>query len=184
MPRHDPPNRVVTDPTPWRYVVGLAVLTLVLLAGGVAMGVGVFVVKFGSAAKAERLERDGVAVEANLTDYQPGRNLSSTVDLEYQYAGRVYRVEVECDDRKRCDPRFSNSLSIKVDPADPTELVTALGVTDDSTRFLDAWVRLVYAAILIGLGVVGAVLSQSLYRQARTERRLAAQRDSRPQPEP
>lgn len=182
MVRHDPPNRVVTDPTPWRYVVLVALLSVVLLGGGVAMAVGVVVVKAGSAAKAERLGRDGVEVRAVLSGYRAGRKLSSTVWLNYEYAGRTHRVRVECDDRQMCDPARSYSLPIRVDPANPDDLVTTLGVTDDSTSWLDSWARLVHAAIVIAVGVVSALLWRGMHRQAREERRLASRRRS-PEPE-
>jgi hypothetical protein len=186
MPRHDPPNRLEPEPAPapWRYVVVVAALTLALLPAGVAMGVGVFVVKFGSAAKAQYLERDGVAVEAILTDYRHGRRLSSTVWLKYEYAGSVHRVQVECDDRELCDPQYSRSMPIRVDPANPRELVTALGVTDDSTSLLDSWVRLVHAAIFISFGSVGAFCWWKLHRKARQEQWLSASRHRPPQRKP
>ncbi|MEV6345458.1 DUF3592 domain-containing protein [Actinoplanes sp. NPDC051851] len=173
MPRHDPPNRFTAAPTPWRFVVGVAALTLVLLSAGVSMAVGVFVVKFGSAAKAQHLAREGAAVEAVLSGYREGRRLSSTVWLTYEYAGGAYRVQVECDDRERCDPQYSRTLAIRVDPADPGELVTVLGATDDSTSLLNSWVRLVHAAIVIAFGGVGAYLWWQLHRQARAERRTS-----------
>lgn len=185
MPRHDLPNRFALEPAPWRPVIVAAALTLALLAAGVAMGVGVFLVKFGSAAKAQYLEREGVAVEAILTDYRHARRrLSSTVWLNYEYAGNVHRVRVECDDRKRCDPQYIRSMPIRVDPANPRELVTALGVTDDSTSWLDSWFRLVHAAILIGFGGFGAFSWRELHREARRDRRLSASRDRPPPRKP
>ncbi|WP_328469295.1 hypothetical protein OHA21_01445 [Actinoplanes sp. NBC_00393] len=54
-------------------------------------------------------------------------------------------------------------MPITVDPERPTELVTDLGVTEDSTRFLDAWIMLFRGG--------GAFFARVFYRQAQPARR-------------
>ena len=168
MPRPDAPRRFGPPPTVvWRGHLAFALITVALLAVGIGAMVGVFTVKAESAAKVDRLSRVGVPVEANLARYERGRRLSSTVWLHYGYGGTAYRVRVECDDVYRCDPRHSRTLLITVDPANPTDLVTVFGVTDDSTRFLDNWGLLVGASIVTVFGCLSAWLWWMFHRQER-----------------
>jgi hypothetical protein len=177
MPRHDPPNRFA-QPTTWRDYVLAAVIALILLPGGIALTVGVVATKSDSAAKVDRLERQGVAVEAFLSNYRAGRKLSSTVWLQYEYGGGVHRVKVECDKRRLCDPQYTHTMAVTIDPASPDELVTALGVTDTSTRYLDNWGVLFHAAVVLGFGGVSAFVWWLIYREARASRRRQLQRKS------
>jgi hypothetical protein len=146
-----------------------AAIALILLPTGIAVVAGIFVVKSDSAAKIDRIGQKGIVVEALLTNYRHGRRLSSTVWLQYEYAGSVLRVQVECDKRKLCDPRYSRTMPVTIDPAAPRELVTVLGVTDNSTRFLDNWGLLIGASVMLGFGGLSAYLWWVLGRQARVE---------------
>ncbi|WP_127502798.1 DUF3592 domain-containing protein [Actinoplanes solisilvae] len=170
MPRHDAPTRFGPPPTIWRGSFGFAAIALILLTVGIGSIVGILVIKADSTATVERLERVGVPVEANLSRYDRGRRLSSTVWLHYGYGGTAYSAKVECDDVYRCDPQHSRTLPITINPSNPTELVTVFGATQNSARFLDNWGLLIGTSILTAFGSLSAFLFVVLFRQERRER--------------
>ncbi|MFC7529921.1 hypothetical protein [Actinoplanes sp. GCM10030250] len=168
MPRRDPPNRFGEPADPWHAFLPFAVAAVVLISLGLYVLVNVLTIKAGSSAKADRLEKSGVAVEALLTNYHRGRRQSSTVWLQYEYGGVIHRVKVDCDEPPLCDPDRSRTMRILVDPAEPRELVTDLGVTDDSTRYLDSWAFVPWGLMFLAIGGLSTFLSWVFYRQSRT----------------
>nr|WP_296074743.1 DUF3592 domain-containing protein [uncultured Actinoplanes sp.] len=141
-------------------------LGLLAFAGGIA-------VKVSSAAKADRLERSGVAVTATTSDYRKGhRGHTSDLSVHYSYEGRSYRAWTECRPDELCAPsRGVATLELKVDPAQPSEFVTAAGSTDDSRNLLNSW-----KVMFLGLAVtvIGGALGYVLIYQMRWERRRRA----------
>jgi hypothetical protein len=138
-------------------------LGLVAFAGGIS-------VKVSSAAKADRLERSGVAVTATTSDYRKGnRGHTSDLYVHYYHEGRSYRAWTECRPDDLCAPsRGVTTLELKVDPAQPSEFVTAAGSTDDSRNFFNSW-KLMFLGLAVTL--IGGALSYVVISQRRWERR-------------
>jgi hypothetical protein len=78
---------------------------------------------------------------------------------------------VERDVPARCDSSRGHPVPITVNPGRPAELVTDSGVTEDSIRFLDAWIMLFRGSVLLVAGGGGAFPARVCYRQGQTERR-------------
>ncbi|GLY06719.1 hypothetical protein [Actinoplanes sp. NBRC 101535] len=131
-----------------------ALVAVLLIAGGIALAAAVIDFKVDDAAKAERLRREGAPVAATLGHYhRSSRGQSSTVRVQYEYGGQILSTEVACDVRAQCDPeRTTADLPIFVDRASPREVVTVLGDTDDSLRWLNHWNWLTPAVLLIAVG--------------------------------
>jgi hypothetical protein len=172
VPRHDPPVRFRPPPPTWRDNLPFALTALILLPLGLYLIIATIVFKAGSAATVDRLEAVGVPVQAVLSDYDRNRRLSSTVWLQYEYGGQIHRVQVECDVPARCDPERSHTMPIRVDPRQPTSVLTALGEAGDSVRFLDQWVLVCWGCVLVVVGSGAGWLRWVLRRQGRDERRV------------
>jgi hypothetical protein len=150
--------------------VGFSLGALAAISLGLLAFVGGISVKASSAAKADRLERSGVAVSATTSNYRKG-NRAHTSDLrvQYYYDGRVYAAWTECRPDELCAPgRGVTTLELKVDPAQPSEFVTAAGSTDDSRNVLNSW-KLMFLGLAVAL--VGGVVGFVVVTQLRWERR-------------
>jgi len=157
-----------------RTKAGFTLGALAAISLGLLAFVGGISVKVSSAAKADRLERSGVAVTATTSDYRKGnRGHTSDLWVHYYYEGRSYRAWTECRPDDLCAPsRGVTTLELKVDPAQPSEFVTAAGSTDDSRAFINSW-KLMFLGLAVAL--VGGALGYAVLYQLRWERRRRAE---------
>ncbi|GGN31566.1 hypothetical protein FHR83_005636 [Actinoplanes campanulatus] len=154
----------------WRSRLLLILGAVVFLGAGLTGLVGGIGVKVGSTVKADRLEREGEAVTARLSDYRSSRSKGAppTVWVSYDFQGRAYRVRTECRVDDLCRPENATTMELKVDPVRPAEFVTAVGGADDSLHCLNSW-----KMIILGLfvSIMGGALAWGWVYQFRWERR-------------
>ncbi|GIF71450.1 DUF3592 domain-containing protein [Asanoa siamensis] len=140
------------DSWPW-----LAVYALLLVAGP-TLAVTSAVHMHREGAKQDRLPLAGVPVTATVTDRDKGSSTSrDTTTVSYQVDGRAYTRTIR-------GLASGPTMTLWVDPTDPTAFVADNGSTDGSASGPNGWASVAWGVIFVALGVAGFVT----HRRAKT----------------
>jgi hypothetical protein len=127
------------------------VVYALLLVVGPASAVASAVVKQGDEAKKERLASVGVPVTATVTDRDWSNSQSrDKTTLSYQVDGQTYTSTIT-------GLPSGPTMTLRVDPDDPSAFVAENGSTDQSRNPLNRWANVPWGAVLAALGVAGVI---------------------------
>lgn len=164
----------------WWSRLLLTTAAIVALGAGLTGLVGGITVKVASAAKADRLEKTGEPVTAQLSGYRSSRSkgAGATAWVSYDFGGRPYRTWTVCDVDALCRPENATTIELKVDPEKPSAFVTAAGSTDTSRHWLNSWKMIVLGLVVsvIGGGLAFARVYQFLWERRKRRAALTPKR--------